>query len=370
MKQYFAEKIRALRRSSDYTQEKLADYLGVSAQTVSKWERAETYPDIELFPAISNHFGVTIDELLGNDSARIEKEIDELIAEIKEAIHMDKEEEALELSRNGYYKYPYSHKMMARYGKTLMLYCEGDALKAVLPEAEKIAKTLLEDSTDENIRYDALEILGSVYGNDKNGDKKKYKEICELIPEGFDFTREIWLEGVYPINTDKGIELRQKNMLEFFLWFDCEVCELCGLHAPQPQCLPDADTLISVCEMELAILKCIFRDGDFGDYTWRMAYTSFRLFTLFFGKGERERALEYLTDAAAYSFEYETLPSYIRRTSFLVDHVPFDKKDLVTGPCGSPEYYIGKLSDPMYDTLKDDEVYLSALRKFESCQKR
>lgn len=365
MKQYFAKKIRTLRYSSDYTQEKLADYLGVSAQTVSKWERSETYPDIELLPAIANHFGVTIDDLLGNDSAQVEKEIDELITEIKES----KDEDALELSREGYHKYPYSHKMMARYGKDLMLYCEGDARTAAYPEAEKIAKTLLEDSFDDNIRYDALEILHSVYGST---DKKKYKELCERIPDGFDFTRELWLEGVYSISTDKGIKLRQENMLELFWWFTNEVYELCGLYdGVQPQSLPDADTLINISKMELAILKCIFSDGDFGDYTWRMAYDSFRLFTLFFSKGERECALEYLTAAAAYSFEYETLPNYIRRTSFLVDHVPFDKdKDLVMGPCGSPEYYIGKLNDPMYNILKDDAKYLGALKTFESCPKR
>lgn len=181
MRQYFAENIKNLRRKSDFTQEKLADYLGVSAQTVSKWERSETYPDIELLPAIANHFGVTIDELLGNDRIRIDSEIDELIEKIRETARIGYEDEALKLSRDGYQKYPYNHKMMARYGKDLMLYSEGEAWKAALPEAEKIAKILLEDSTDDNIRYDALEILHSVYGNDS----ENYKKLCEKIPGWF-----------------------------------------------------------------------------------------------------------------------------------------------------------------------------------------
>ena len=64
----FGEKIKQLRRSRDLTQEALADALGISAQSVSKWECAYGYPDITQLPAIANFFGVTIDELLNNDA--------------------------------------------------------------------------------------------------------------------------------------------------------------------------------------------------------------------------------------------------------------------------------------------------------------
>ncbi len=63
----FGEKIKQLRKSRDLTQEALADALGISAQSVSKWECAYGYPDITQLPAIANFFGVTIDELLNND---------------------------------------------------------------------------------------------------------------------------------------------------------------------------------------------------------------------------------------------------------------------------------------------------------------
>jgi len=63
----FGEKIKQLRRSRNLTQEALADALGISAQSVSKWECAYGYPDITQLPAIANFFGVTIDELLNND---------------------------------------------------------------------------------------------------------------------------------------------------------------------------------------------------------------------------------------------------------------------------------------------------------------
>ena len=54
MKQYFAGNLKKLRKNADITQEKLAECLGVLPQTVSKWERAETYPDIETLPSLAN----------------------------------------------------------------------------------------------------------------------------------------------------------------------------------------------------------------------------------------------------------------------------------------------------------------------------
>ncbi len=69
----FGENIKRLRRSRDLTQEALADALGISAQSVSKWECAYGYPDITQLPAIANFFGVTIDELLSNDEEGREK---------------------------------------------------------------------------------------------------------------------------------------------------------------------------------------------------------------------------------------------------------------------------------------------------------
>ncbi len=60
-----AEKLRELRRSKNVSQEKLADYLGVSYQAVSKWENGVTSPDITLLGDISRYFGITVDELLG-----------------------------------------------------------------------------------------------------------------------------------------------------------------------------------------------------------------------------------------------------------------------------------------------------------------
>ncbi len=65
MKLTIGENIRNFRKTNDLTQEALADRLGVTYQSISRWENGTTYPDLELLPAISEVLGVTVDELLG-----------------------------------------------------------------------------------------------------------------------------------------------------------------------------------------------------------------------------------------------------------------------------------------------------------------
>ena len=56
-------KIRQMRNKAGLTQEQLAEKLGVSAQSVSKWENEISMPDITLLPDIAEVFGVSLDEL-------------------------------------------------------------------------------------------------------------------------------------------------------------------------------------------------------------------------------------------------------------------------------------------------------------------
>lgn len=64
------KKIAFLRKTNGYTQGKLADLIGVSAQTISKWESEVTMPDIMLLPVIANIFDISIDELFSESKSK------------------------------------------------------------------------------------------------------------------------------------------------------------------------------------------------------------------------------------------------------------------------------------------------------------
>ena len=58
------EKIAKLRKENNYTQEQLAELLGVSRQSISKYESGIVYPETEKLIRLSELFGCTVDYLL------------------------------------------------------------------------------------------------------------------------------------------------------------------------------------------------------------------------------------------------------------------------------------------------------------------
>ena len=55
--------IKKLRAINNVSQQEMSERLGVSCQTISKWENKKTYPDISMLPEIADFFHVTIDAL-------------------------------------------------------------------------------------------------------------------------------------------------------------------------------------------------------------------------------------------------------------------------------------------------------------------
>lgn len=59
-----AEKLQQLRKKNNLSQEQLADKLGISRQSISKWESEQSTPEIDKIVQLSEIFGVTTDYLL------------------------------------------------------------------------------------------------------------------------------------------------------------------------------------------------------------------------------------------------------------------------------------------------------------------
>ncbi len=67
MKQSIGEFLATLRKAHGFTQQEVADRLGVSNKTVSAWERGTALPDILLLPVLAELYGVTADEILAGE---------------------------------------------------------------------------------------------------------------------------------------------------------------------------------------------------------------------------------------------------------------------------------------------------------------
>ena len=94
---FLPRNLKKYRILKNLTQEDVAGYLGITAQSVSKWERGETYPDITFLPALANIFETSVDLLIGMDTIRAE--------ETRLNIH----KKAIEYQRNGEYDLAEKH---------------------------------------------------------------------------------------------------------------------------------------------------------------------------------------------------------------------------------------------------------------------
>ena len=102
---YLPANLKKYRIAKDLTQEEVAEFLGITAQSVSKWERGESYPDITFLPALANIFETSVDLLIGMDAIRAE--------ETRYNIHKT----AVEYQKNGEYD-----KAEKTYREALLIY--------------------------------------------------------------------------------------------------------------------------------------------------------------------------------------------------------------------------------------------------------
>ena len=74
MNSNFADNLKKIRKEYGLSQEQLADKLGVSRQSVSKWESQQAYPEMDKVIQMCNMFNLNIDELLNKDIKEVKEE--------------------------------------------------------------------------------------------------------------------------------------------------------------------------------------------------------------------------------------------------------------------------------------------------------
>lgn len=122
----FGENLMRSRKKSGLSQEEVAAKLGVSRQTVSKWELGETLPDIQQAKKLSTLYHITLDELV---------ELDLQVKEIQEVIEKTTEETQKKIDWTAMWakKYP----VLASYPQEVNLEDYVPGLKSMLARLEQ-----------------------------------------------------------------------------------------------------------------------------------------------------------------------------------------------------------------------------------------
>ncbi len=336
------EKIRELRRKSDITQEKVADYLGISFQSVSKWENGTALPDISYVIPLANFFGVTTDELLGRDpDGAILKEYDE---KYFDARHRGDLREAIAICREVVGLYPKNYQWLEQLAGNLMQVrwsgFSAEESKAAGEEALVLCKRIMEDCTDDEIRASCRQTLVLLY--DQMGDTKKALEEAGKAPCLY-LSSEV-LAGNLGTANDPETERRAENTLLTYMDL---------LSGQLTRHTADDKLWIKRNETAIAIWHLLIDDGNFLFYHSRVMHCHKMLATCYARLGNREKLYENLERTLYHAAEDDSQPEgACNFTADLVSHAVSDqtkttrnftgtfvenlKKDLLAYTCFAP----------------------------------
>lgn len=166
--------IKLLRKKHNLTQEQLAEYLGISFQSISKWENNIALPDITFVPSIAAFFGVSIDELFNYELKEINDKVEAIRDEAYKYRCKEDFQKAKEILLEGLKKYPNNEVLLNNYLYTISYKNDPD-------EVITVAGKLASETTDDTIKYDALRFLSYAY--DAKGEREYAKATLEQIPE-------------------------------------------------------------------------------------------------------------------------------------------------------------------------------------------
>ena len=353
--------IKKLRTENNVTQEALATAIGVTPQAISRWEAEGGYPDIELLPAIADFFSVSTDELLGYKMSEREKRLAEIKAEMSRLAEIGTIEERINFARIALSKYPSDCEI--KENLAVCLYCMYVDTKneALLPEAESLALYVLENCKDEDIRYDAITTLISIYSDTKRIDK--VHEMLNLLTP-MKYCREFAKSSGIG---DGNNEIYKQDEIDKLT--DCLGTGIANLALDDelPNDSSTWDKKIEMLEISNKLYFLIYGD-NLMFYHCRIAFNYWIISTYQMAQGKTEETLSSLENMCYHAVEYDK--SYIKNhgehyTSILVDKLvyPEPSKDFHELKEHSQCWYmLDRIQSKRYDPIHND-------KRFEEIQK-
>ena len=181
MKLSIGENIRRRRIERNLTQEEVAAQLGVSSQSVSKWERGDGYPDIEMLPSIANYFSVSIDELMGTSAPEKKAMYDKINGEWVVNNRSGRHSENVQLMRDALKNFPNDALLLVQLSTSLEKLDGTDEEKAkYLRESIAVQEQIINYCEDCEVRGATLFNICFAYL--KNGERDKALEQAMKLP--------------------------------------------------------------------------------------------------------------------------------------------------------------------------------------------
>lgn len=347
------EKLRTLRQRKNVTQEALANHLGITPQSVGKWERGEGFPDITLLPKIAFYFDVTVDELLCVDRLKIEETINEYQNQSRIYQQTGENEKLLELWEKAYDKFPNDltvmENLMQAINRDAVYPCPKDKADRIIELGEKI----LERSTDSFQRENTIALLCYTYCGIDEEKALHYANISGTIYVGRETLATHVLSG------EEGVKACQSYIAT------------CVFHAAMTASMMTSKKQFTPTEVieaytfAIDILKLLYSDGNVGFYAHELSYYYMQIARQYVKLQNKEKVLIALkecckhavTEANLKDMDY-TAPMVNR----LKHRVSNTSKNYKGNDCN---LRLKALEEDIFDTVRDTEEFKNLVSQME-----
>jgi len=352
-----AGNLKRLRKQREITQEDLADFIGVTFQAVSKWERGDGFPDITFLPALANFFDVTVDEILGMDEMKNESHLDGVMEQLRQNEAAGKVEENISMLREEIKLFPNNFSLLHKLSHYLTYSGERindiDAVKKNSAEALEINKKILAFCTDSGIRSRAhAEIC---YNYSCLGEHEKAIEQARKLPGLWD-TQNYVLSGF--LKGDEYIKAVQESLLQYVAMIHSELEDLSGVKNPEFELRWTNKERIEILKKSIKFYEALCEDGDYYFNCLYLSDTHRFIAELYLDEGNIEEALAFLAKAVSLAVSFDTLSEKAAYTSLLLNGLVFDRnaaRKNIEGSCSS--YMLNKLDREIYDAVRCDKRF-------------
>jgi len=148
------------RREKGITQDELANHIGVSKASVSKWETGQSYPDITFLPQLAAYFNISIDDLMGYEPQMGKEDIRKLYLRLSADFTVKPFDEVLghcrEITKKYFSCFPLLFQISALLVNNSMETGDMDKTLSVIAEAKELFIRVKKESDDAELKQLAL----------------------------------------------------------------------------------------------------------------------------------------------------------------------------------------------------------------------
>ncbi len=297
------ERIKELRKKKDLTQEKVADFLCVSYQAVSKWECGLSSPDLALIVPLAKLLGVTTDELLGASPAEADTQREAMEAAYNKTFETGDIDERTRIAEEAIRIFPGDMIWLNRYAwdvwcGALDHVVSPDAFEAEREKAIKLFDTVIQNTNDDEEKACAITgITQCLCGAGRKDEARRYVDLfpeAKVDPDRKKQLTAMCMSGEEQLRFNQECLNQKLETLILALLWD-RVC--------------DEST---ACDAAAGVLKAMIPDENYFDHHHSMSHISFRKAELAAKVGQTEEALELLKDALYHADEYDRIASVSR----------------------------------------------------------